>query len=48
MFCAAAGAATSESSSSGVKWDEASGLPESEHVGGNDTGVSVAYIILIK
>lgn len=33
----AAGTAASESSSSGVQRDETSGLPESEHTGGDDT-----------
>lgn len=34
----ASGTAASESSSSGVQWDEASvSLPESEHAGGDDT-----------
>lgn len=40
---AAAGTAASESSSSGVQWDETSGLPESEHTGGDDAGVSVLF-----
>lgn len=34
----AAGTAASEGSSSGVEWDETSGLPESEHAGGDDAG----------
>ena len=43
-LCApAAGTAASESPSSGVKWYEASGLPESEHSSGDDAGVGVLF-----
>lgn len=40
-LCAAAGTAASEGSASGVQRDEVSGVPESEHPGGDDTGVSL-------
>lgn len=45
--CPAAGAAASEGSSSGVQWDEVSGLPESEHAGGDDLGVRLFILIFI-
>lgn len=41
VLCAAAGTAASEGSSSGVQRDEVSGLPEPEHSGGDDAGVSL-------
>lgn len=41
VLCTAAGSAASEGSSSGVQRDEVSGLPEPEHTGGDDAGVSL-------
>lgn len=47
MVCPAAGTAASEGSSSGVQWDEISGVPESEHAGGDDAGVSLHHTTII-
>lgn len=37
---AAAGPTASEASPPGLEWDEVAGIPEPEHLGGNDAGVS--------